>query len=514
MAIAVPAELMVSLRPWVATGAYVDRLLRTLRYIDSVMVSSGGYPIADRWWTTLEEFYRSGLRRLVVRKGRRVGASTTVCPRLIVASLLCSEHEVAPGEVSVFGIVSVKRREAQDRLRNTRAVLDAMGLAWESYGEGIEVKGTNRIIRVLTASARTEVGQLVEFLWCDEVARWWSDAANANPASEVIGSITPATATVKQARIFLVSSPLADIDYHAKQFERGNTGDQRVAHFATWDVIPELTREKTRGLEPDERLWKREYGAIPSDAVTDNWFGLALEKAFVKDKPPELKRGMKPVFAIDAAFVSDNFGWAVVSTRPGPPDPVTGKTTRLTWLHASGAWKPDREPSAMAHRLRADVCARYAPDQKTPVVFADQYECHSFKEIARQAGIELRLQAWTGGYGENSKLARYRAVRLAMLEGSFLMQYDAELLREFRLVQGKITPSGSEQIYIPRDEKTQGHGDRVTAIVLAGSIALSMTPTAGHPEPLEPRTRAWHDMKHQQHREKLIAERSRRKRGL
>jgi hypothetical protein len=68
-----------------------------------------------------------------------------------------------------------------------------------------------------------------------------------------------------------------------------------------------------------------------------------------------------------------------------------------------------------------------------------------------------------------------------MLEGRLKIHLDPELRREFKLVRGVITAAGNERIEIPRSSK--GHGDRVTAIVLAASVALCSTPTAPEEEP-------------------------------
>lgn len=467
--------------PW-DWSRHAERVLTELRRIDQLMVDNYAPPISDRWWQTLERFLRSDRSQLVLRKGRRVGASTIVFPRLAVAFMLASEHPVTKGELLLTACVSVKKTEARRRLRNCKAVLDVLGIEYVSRAEEIEIPSLRRSIQVLASSGRTEVGHTIELLWCDEVSRWWSDEAGANPAHEVLAALRPALATIAGSRVFLISSALGDADYHAQQFELGDTEFQLVDRFTTWEANPCLSEKQTHRLEPDEKTWLREYGAVPSEGITDNWFGAAVDRAFVDEEPPPIARGVRPIFGIDAAFAQDRFGWAVVSTRPGPPNPATHLPQRMTWVHASGAWKPDREPSAMAHRLKAEVCAVHEPEPvDMSTVYADQHEGHSFRELARAAKLSLVILPWTGGNGDESKLQRFRAVRIAMLEGRLKLKLDPELRREFRMVRGVITPAGNERIEIPRNAK--GHGDRVTAIVLAASVALCSTPTAPIEEP-------------------------------
>jgi hypothetical protein len=217
---------------------------------------------------------------------------------------------------------------------------------------------------------------------------------------------------------------------------------------------------------------------LPIGAVNaENWFGAALDAAIDDSPPPQLVAGLRSVIAIDAAFVRDSFGWAVISSRVGTRN-VKGRAVRITHVLASDAWKPDK-PSETIARFKREVCRKHElPPREMSHVYADQHEGASFGELARLAGVFLEIVPWTGGSGETSKLARFKAVRLAMLEGTFRIPNDPVLIKEFRSVRGILTSSGNERIEIPRT--AQGHGDRVSAICLGGSIALARA--AAEPE--------------------------------
>src|SRR5882724_10569813 len=92
----------------------------------------------------------------------------------------------------------------------------------------------------------------------DEVARWRDSDDGANPASQVIASMRPSLLTTK-GWLFLVSSPLANVDYHAEQFDRGTDESQLVVHAPTWVANDTITEQETRDQEKDPKLWAREY---------------------------------------------------------------------------------------------------------------------------------------------------------------------------------------------------------------------------------------------------------------
>jgi len=130
----------------------------------------GGFPAMPAWWrSTLERFYLSGKRRLVVRKGRRVFASTCIAPRLAVAEMLWGGHPHLHGTPPlVFAFLSVRRDEAAKRLRGVKAILDALGEKYAERGETVELVDRPAIFAVVTANNRANVGDTVAFAWLDE----------------------------------------------------------------------------------------------------------------------------------------------------------------------------------------------------------------------------------------------------------------------------------------------------------------------------------------------------------
>jgi len=95
----------------------VDTFLASLDCLDAYLVEKHKFLPMNHWWRDkIEQFYRSGKLRFVVRKGRRVFASTQIAPRLAVCEMLYGEHEHVVGSPPLlFAFLSVKREEAGKR---------------------------------------------------------------------------------------------------------------------------------------------------------------------------------------------------------------------------------------------------------------------------------------------------------------------------------------------------------------------------------------------------------------
>lgn len=484
-----------------------NAFLRRFWAMDAALVVAR-FPATSPWWRAeLERFFRSGRRRWIIRAGRRAGKSSTLC-RLAVAWALWGAWSIPPGDVAVTAFISLDRDEASARLRTIAAILRALGVSFDERSDEIELRDKPLVFRVVTCSIRS-VGFTSVAVFGDEMARWESRDTAANPAREVMASLRPTMATQAHAFEVCSSSPWGTEDYHHELHEAGDTDHQVTSRAATWEANPTLSEQRTRELEPDERAWSREYAAIPGGTVTDSWFGNAVDTAIDTDPPEPILSWVRYYVGIDAAFASDRFGYCVVSSRAAPRDPrAPTRVRRITRVHEVNSWKPDRSPFEMALRLKSEVCVRYnvGSEEDSSRVFSDQFEGFSFRELARNAGVYIQVIPWTGGASDTSKMARFKAVRMAMLEGAFKIPNDPALLRELRSARGVLLPSGNERIEMPRT--SAGHGDRVSAMVLAASMALSFgaqEPPPGPKPELTPNELA------RAHKERLAADLARRR---
>ncbi len=274
-------------------------ILAAFDVVDRALVAKN-FPATTAWWrATLERFYTAGCRQCVIRVGRRGGKSSTLC-RVAVVESLYGEHKIAPGDTGVVAIISANRGQANDRIKTIKAILDGLGIGHHPIEGGVELDDRPVAFRVFTASISGVVSFSCIMALCDEVALWADAETGANPAREVLANLRPTLTGQKNAKIFLASSPLSTLDYHARAFEEGDTGFQVVAYAQTWVARPSLTEAETRADEPDERLWLRNYAAIPS-ASSGNAFSAELVTAAFEPPPYELAPISNALFLTDAS---------------------------------------------------------------------------------------------------------------------------------------------------------------------------------------------------------------------
>lgn len=207
----------------------------------------------------------------------------------------------------------------------------------------------------------------------------------------------------------------------------------------------------------------------------------------------------------DAAFSTestDRFGWAVVSSMASPRQQAEGfeerRERRITTVHECGGWEVDRDPRAMAARLRDEVCVRYGVRR----IVIDQYSDRAFAQLCGDVGLIADIVHWVGGEAEDSKAERYRRVRTAMLTRHLLLCDNPQLRQDLAACRSTLLPGGGERIAVPRTRR--GHGDCLAAVVLGASEVI-MRPTQIVPDE-SPEERAARQLEEQRRKYRAAAE--------
>ena len=182
--------------------------------------------------------------------------------------------------------ISVSRDESAQRLRTIEAILRALGVGFDRRGDSIELRDRPIVFKTYTASIAGVEGFTAICVIGDELAKWRDHETGANPAREVVASVRPTVATQPTARIFLSSSAFSTVDFHYDTFERGDAAHQCVAAATTWEANPTIGEADTHGLEPDDRVWAREYNNIPQSAISAAYELAVLDRAFRPRDPP------------------------------------------------------------------------------------------------------------------------------------------------------------------------------------------------------------------------------------
>lgn len=239
-------------------------LLERLLAVDKVL-SANGYPAMSPFWRrTLRDFLRGNWTWLIGRIGRRGGKGLVSC-KLAVTFALFFPLDLPPGEHAFVQFLSVDRDEASNRLRMIDAMLRILGEPFVSREGEIELVNRPVTFRVTTASLRAVVGRTSILVIGDEAARWRDDTST-NPAKEILASVAPSLLTTAGRGLFL-SAPWSTTDEHAIRFETGTNDHQMVCYAPTWIANSSVSEAQTRALEPDPRLWAREYLGNPVEAI-------------------------------------------------------------------------------------------------------------------------------------------------------------------------------------------------------------------------------------------------------
>jgi len=479
----------------------------TYKSFDAQLVKRG-FPATSPWWfAQIRRFYASTCRQLVLRVGRRGGKSSTLA-RVAVVEALFGRHVIPPGDVGVVAIISVSRDEAAQRLRTVKAILDALNVEYKPIDHGIELLARPIVIKTFAASLAGVSGFTAICVICDEVAKWRDTETGVNPASEVLASLRPTMATQPNAKIFLSSSPLGVLDAHAKAFDLGENAFQLVAHAPTWEANPTISEATTHDLEPDARVWRREYAAIPQASLSAAFDADAVDAAMVLDVGGY--RPSEPVCIIDASSgASDAFTWAIARWMLPPPgtEGASPWKTKRSWNGVSRSWDdevitddrgepvPDpkfnpRHPGAKAvlriehigaveggfwsptaAGVIADKIVACAIKHGARTIYGDQRETLGLAQLFTDRGAKFVPVPWTN----ENKGAAVGKVRALMRERRLSLEHNVDLRRELLQFEEKITPSG----VITFGARGKTHDDRVALLVTAAIVdALGRLPSS------------------------------------
>lgn len=405
-------------------------LFAAYKSLDAELVAAGAHltpptPATSAWWLEqLARFFSRRRRRWVIRAGRRGGKSSTLC-RLAVMVALFGEWSVPAGDVAVIAIVSVKTDEAAARLRTIRWILDTLGLEYSERGTEIELHGERSCVFRVYPCNVDSVGFTSVLVIGDEVARWESRDTGANPAREVVGSLAPTMATQPAAFMVLSSSPWSTDDYHAELFDAGDTDHQMVSYAPTWVANDTITEADTHELEPDHRVWSREYAAVPGATVSKALDPADVAACFGRQHTGKLGRGF---LAIDASSLrGDGFAW------------VAGRESdagELVVLEADAVEGVELRNVSMKQVVQR--VAERAGAWGTRRIFGDQREEAGLRSLFAEEEIGLTTYAWT----EQSKEDAMQRLRRLMRERKVLLPDHAGLRREVGDIKAHLLPSG------------------------------------------------------------------------
>ncbi len=474
------------------------RLLAAYRAVDATLAKlPGGYPTSPAWMSALTEFWLSGKRRMVVRKGRQGGGSTTLA-RVAVATALGGEHSIPPGTRGEIGFVSIKLREANERLYNIESILRALDVPHRRSDDTIELTDRPIIFRSSPCTSR-ERGQTRVTLVEDELASWRNEESGRNPAKDVDAAAVPSLITQANARIYSLSSPIGHDDFHAELMARGTTDAQAVFSGPSWAWNPAITEQATRDLQPDERVWRREFAAIPQGSSLGAFDPDAIEQAF-RDLPDCYITGA-PIVAIDPAgrgsdtFAALTAGWHLPRVDEEDrwmrddillPDGTLFAKGGQIRQDADGhyilneAWQPAEpllcfwnyetfEAKYRSVHTADEICARLGAIGRTVGAVrcvSDSFDAFSLESLLAQNGLRLMPFPWTATL-KTQAVARLRRL---LNEGRIWFADHDLMKRELLAYEERVTANG---ISYGGTAPGGGHFDLLSCVLTTAMAEIS-----------------------------------------
>lgn len=425
----------------------------TLLALDARLVKAGIHPLTPWWKDIYRGWYENASFRSLIARVGRGGTKSHATVKVGANEVVNGDWAVPPGEVHYWAQVSENKTEAAERFRLYEAIFTALGLRHEKAGDAIILPSLRRGVRVMACQVGAVSGFRCFGYAADEAAKWENADHSANPAAEVIASIDAMTVTYPGARSLIVSSPLSTLDFHYELFEHGTTELQLVAEAPTWIANPSITeaqcRAKSRG---NERVFKREYCAIPQASAADAFDQADLEAAFRPD--PDGTLG-EPLLVLDpSGGHGDAFVWGTVQwCQPKDGTPPVLIVNQLQDVEGEFYGKVTIDAIIARAASRADA-------DGARVAVSDAREELALQSGFRRRGIRYVRLPWTN----ESKGAAVARLRRLLAERTIVFSpKDTALLKELQGFQEKILPSGA----FTYGARRAGHDDRVAVVLTA-----------------------------------------------
>ena len=419
----IPEEVVKRPVPLEWSTEQIDKFLALYDAQDARLVAKG-FPPTSRWWRReLERWLRRKTRRWNLRVGRRGGKSSTLT-RVLVCWGLSGMWTVSPGDYGTIPLLSINVIEAGKRLVTIKAVLGALGVEYRSEGSSVKVEEIQLEFRVYAAT-NAVVGMTSIAYLADEMSRWDSNEASSNPAQEVVSSLRPSLASQPLSFEIWSSSPWSEDDFHAVEFDKGDTAHQTASYAPTWVANDNwITEARTHELEPDEKKWQREYKAVPGSVLTKAFHREHVERCFTL-----LERGERNPLGWVSTDASqgrhDDFAWGAGVTTTG------GQLVLLEM----GGWGvmdiPAMEDIAVDLRKLRD---KYGASW----VWGDQLDQKGLNDALARESVAFKSYPWS----EPSKELAFTYLRRLMREERLVLCSHAKLRQQMISCNARLLPTG------------------------------------------------------------------------
>jgi hypothetical protein len=436
----------------------------TLLALDRKLEAAGHHPLTPWWSEQLKHWYEHPTAYTLIARVGRGGAKSHTSVKVSINEVLANDWHVPPGEVHFWAYVSTTKDEATQRLRLIESFLTALGIQYNRAGDEIILTEAPIGWRVFAAQIGAASGFRCIGYSADELCKWRTGTQHVNPADEVIASLQAMSVTHPDARKLLISSPVGLTDYHATRFALGDTDEQVAVQAASWEANSATTEAQCRRLEPDPRIFAREYAAIPQAAALAAFDFEAVERAFAA-AAQAMGAPFTAAGIIDASSgKKDAWTWGVANWRD-----VNGRR-KLVFEKVAGF--EGRFWSQKAGEKIVDEIAAELKSRKTFTVHGDQRESLMLASAFGRMGIKFVEHPWSAPAKERA----VSTVRRWLADDRLVLPEHAKLTAELLQFEEHTTSSGA----LTFGARGTGHDDFVS-LLLTAALADEGKHLAGSP---------------------------------
>ena len=435
----------------------------SLMAIDRELVAAGHHPLTPWWQEQLERWYRHPTARTLVARVGRGGTKSHVSVKVSLNEILNGDWDIPQGERHSWAYVSTSKDEAAQRLTLIQRFLSDLQIPCERDGVEIRLVDEPRGWRVFAAQIAGASGFRCLGFTADELTKWRSADRLANPAKEVLASLRATAITHRGTRRLLVSSPMGMSDEHFKLFDKGNNAEQLICQAPTWVANPSITEAETHAEEPDERIWRREYAAIPQAGSLSVFEPEAIVRAFAQ--PIAVPKPFGRFGVIDASSGKKDawtFGVGSWCDVAGKKQLVFDKIDGF-----GGSFFQQQSGEAIVQAV-ADCLKSFGVRS----VMADQRESLMLRSAFQRQGIKFFEHPWT----QPNKERAVGIVRRWLAEDRLVLPEHEKMKDELLEFEERTTTSGAFTF----GARGSGHDDYV-ALLITTAIAESERQLTGSP---------------------------------
>lgn len=354
----------------------------------------------------------------------------------------------------------ILRRLIDHKKKNTASTIN---LKVPFYNEDTKRIRYSRVrIRTNAASSKSSRGSACPAILCDEIAFWGSDPNAKETDVEIIRAVRPSMAQFEGFDMMIkLSSPniKQGVLYETwKKYRAGNSPKNvLVLQSPSWMFNNRIPKNRFYlDFQDDMENFDREFRANFIDSISTFITPEAIDRATLNGvtflPPEDKKQGVTYYAAIDAAFKSDRFTFALLGHKEG----------RVT-QYLVHSWEGTKAKPVEAHEV-AKFLSKTVREYGINKIYGDQYSFQPLKEIFSKFNVTLEEVTFTNTF----KKKIYYNLKNMIHSNTLDLLDHGQTRTELKQLQVEQSTTGTIKIGHP----VGGHDDHADSLAIAAYFAM------------------------------------------